>query len=78
MKRYVRSASGSGMTRGELAMKMVDKLSKDCPDSRRYTTEDMVRYIKSLGIDARRSEVEDSFAVAKRWAKIDSGVKYYG
>ena len=75
---YVKAASSSGLTRGELAMKMVDKLSKDYPDSRRYTTEDMVRYIQSLGIDARRGEVEDSFAVAKRWAKINPGVKYYG
>ena len=77
---YIKSSTLSdGLTRGELVSIMVDKISKDYPDSRSYTTEDMIRYIKSKGINARRGEVEDAFAVAKKWQFGDNkGAQYYG
>ena len=77
---YIKSSTSSdGLTRGELASIIVDKISKDYPDSLRYTTEDIVSYLKSKGINARRGEVEGAFAVAKKWQFGENkGVHRYG
>ena len=62
---YVQASAGSNMTRGELVNLIVEKLSQDYP--KRYTTKDIMNYLKSQGIDARYGEVSDALATAKSW-----------
>ncbi len=62
---YVQASVSSNKTRGELVNLIVEKLNRDYP--KRYTTEDMMTYLKSLGINARYGEVSDALATAKSW-----------
>lgn len=66
---YVQAATGSNMTRGELVNLIVEKLSQDYP--KRYTTEDIMDYLKSQGINARYGEVSDALATAKSWMNAE-------
>ena len=66
---YVQASASSNKTRGELVNLIVEKLNRDYP--KRYTTEDIMKYLKSQGIDARYGEVSDALATAKSWVNAE-------